>query len=256
MAHVRPAERPAVKRLRDLAERAAESGSGRLTNFLTPREAQIGSMIAASVGVSWDAWGGYPEAERRRGAFGSGDGPREDAGRRFGVCCLYAEAGKGFPPPGHGDYLGSVTGLGLERDRFGDILPDEAGAYVFVHEIMAPVLERDWMRAGRAPVRLRRVGAANPDRLPRPRLAERVVTLSSLRLDAFAAQAFGLSRTKALEPIRAGRAQLNFAPCEDPAASVEPGDVVSIRGLGRARVVAIEGESRSGRSFVRIGRYV
>lgn len=85
---------------------------------------------------------------------------------------------------------------------------------------------------------------------------EQKVTLQSLRLDAFLAHAFGMSRSKAVEPIRSGKVQLNHVLCVEPSQEIVEHDVVSLRGSGRARVMGIEGNSRSGRIFVRIGRYV
>lgn len=255
LIHVRQEERPLVQRLRDLAARGAENGRPVLTHFLTPRETRIAQMAAAAEGAPLLSWGGYDGAERMRGAFGAPDlAPNMDEG--FGVVCVRAAIGRGEAAPSHGDVLGALMNLGYQRDRMGDILVGEGDIYVFLEESAVGLVLRDWSRAGKAALRVERCTAPLPAQLPRPRMVERVVTVQSLRLDAFVGHAFGMSRTKALEPIRAGRVQLNFAVCMDPSEAVEPGDMVSVRGAGRAVVVATEGESRSGRIFVKIARYV
>lgn len=252
MAHFRPAERATVKRLVELAERAVETGYVQPTPFLTPREARIGEMAASRATTKAQMWGGFAQAERRR-VFFADYVPDRSA---FEVACILADAGAGGEPPAHGDYLGALLGLGLERDRFGDIVVAGCRAYIFATVAVIPVLLRDFVRAGRQTLSLRVLADDEELDLPAPTLEERVVTMQSLRLDAFVGQAFGMSRTKALEPIRGGRVQLNFAVCDDPAEEIAPGDVVSVRGQGRARVLAVLGQSKSGRSFVRLGRYV
>jgi RNA-binding protein YlmH len=46
---------------------------------------------------------------------------------------------------------------------------------------------------------------------------------------------------------------LNFAPLEKPDVQLEEGDLLSIRGFGRVRVLALEGESKKGRTRVQVG---
>ncbi len=215
----------------------------------------MAEMVAASEGVSVASFGGHSRAERARVMFGGAAGrPEDDDG--FGIVCVGASLAREEPPPSHGDVLGALMQLGFERDRMGDILIGGGEIYTFLEGPTAALVLRDWTRAGRAAVRPERRATPPESQLPAPRLAERVVTLQSLRLDAFVGHAFGMSRTKALEPIRAGRVQLNFAVCADPAQAIDPGDIVSVRGAGRAMVIAVEGESRSGRIFVKIGRYI
>jgi RNA-binding protein YlmH len=252
LMHVRPAERTAYKRLFELAQRSAAARHVQPTPFLTPREAELGEMAASRAGTRAHMWGGYRHAERRRILFAACP-PDTSA---YEVTCILADAGDGDEPPAHGDYLGSLLAIGLERDRFGDIVVTGCRAHIFVAASMASVLLRDYGRAGRRPLRLRTLDGREVTDLPAPVLQERVVTMQSLRLDAFVGHAFGMSRTKALEPIRAGKVQLNFTVCDDPSEEIAPGDIVSVRGLGRARILAAQGQSKSGRTFVRLGRYV
>lgn len=226
-----------------------------LTHFLTPREQRMADMVAAAEGVPTASFGGHPRAERVRVRFGEAES-RSPVDDDFGIVCVGASLARSEPTPSHGDVLGALMQLGYERDRMGDILVGDGEIYAFFEEPTAALVLRDWTRAGKTTLRPVRRVTPSESRLPTPRVVERVVTLQSMRLDAFVGHAFGMSRTKALEPIRAGRVQLNFAACLDPSEVIEPGDMVSVRGEGRAMVMAAEGESRSGRIFVRIGRYM
>ena len=75
-------------------------------------------------------------------------------------------------------------------------------------------------------------------------------TVQSPRLDAVLSGLFHLSRTQAAERIRAGDASLNYAECLRPDAEIRPGDVVSLRGYGKAEVKDLGGQSRKGRTYL------
>lgn len=253
--HFRPSEQILAKRFEEWATRARTSERLTVTDFLTPREAAIGVVVAAAEGVSWRTYGGHGAAERACGCFYEMRGPSPQESD-FAISCLRVIPGAGDPPPTHGDYLGSLLGQGIKRDRVGDIaFGVQGGVYVFCKTTIAPVILGNWVRAGRAAIRVSPVEIDAIEGIAAPVLTERVVTLQSLRLDALVGHAFGLSRTKALEPIRSGDVQLNFSVCTDPSEEIQSGDIVSLRGHGRARVLLAQGQSRSGRTFVRIGRY-
>jgi RNA-binding protein YlmH len=76
-----------------------------------------------------------------------------------------------------------------------------------------------------------------------------------MRLDAVLSAAFGLSRTKAAELISSGRVSLDHLPCLQPAKELSEGALLSVRGLGRVKLLEIGGVSKKGRVFVRIGLY-
>jgi len=83
----------------------------------------------------------------------------------------------------------------------------------------------------------------------------RTASVASLRLDAVTCAAFGLSRTKAAEAIAERRVSLDHQLCQQPAKAVSEGALLSVRGMGRARLLEVGGMSRKGRIFVRIGLY-
>ena len=255
--HFRPSEQILAKRFEEWASRVQNTGRLTVTDFLTPREAAIGALVAAAEGVSWRTFGGHSDAERVCGCFHEPalHSPQDND---FALACLQIIPIAANPSLSHGDLLGSLMGQGVRRDRIGDIVFGVKGgdAYVFCKTAIVPAILGGWERAGRTPIRVIPVEVGAHAEIAPPVLTERVVTMQSMRLDAFVGHAFGLSRTKALEPIRAGNVQLNFAVCSDPAESIAVCDIVSLRGKGRARVLQVQGESRSGRTFVRIGRYV
>jgi RNA-binding protein YlmH len=78
-------------------------------------------------------------------------------------------------------------------------------------------------------------------------LADKVAktdTVASLRLDAVLCAAFGLSRTKAAELITAGRVNLDYQLCIQPAKELNEGTLLSVRGMGRAKLLEVGGVSK------------
>ena len=81
-------------------------------------------------------------------------------------------------------------------------------------------------------------------------------TVASLRLDCVLAAGFSVSRGAAADLIRGGRTEINWMPCDKPDATVEQGDVLTVRGLGKCRLEEVGGQSRKGRTSVTMKRYL
>jgi RNA-binding protein YlmH len=144
--------------------------------------------------------------------------------------------------------------LGVERDTFGDIMAEaQPITLVCLPELSGYIIE-NLTKAGRAGVNVSAISLAE---LPARKedYSIKTDTVASLRVDAMLCAAFGLSRTKAAELIAAGRVNLNYELCLQPAKELEVGALLSVRGMGRAKLLETGGVSRKGRIFVKIGCY-
>jgi RNA-binding protein YlmH len=109
-------------------------------------------------------------------------------------------------------------------------------------------------KAGRVDVSVSEIGLNElPDK--QENLAVKTDTVASLRLDAVLCAAFGLPRSKSAQLISAGRVNVDHQPCLQPAKELSEGALLSVRGLGRVKLLEIGGESRKGRIFVSLGVY-
>ena len=77
-------------------------------------------------------------------------------------------------------------------------------------------------------------------------------TFKSPRLDSILAGAFGLSRGAASAAVAQGLVSVNYLPCEKPDRSVSPGDILSLRGRGKATVGDLGGKTRKDRQFITV----
>lgn len=240
-----------IGHMEDLANRAMKTGSA-FSRFLTPAEAQ---NVAAhfsrrrELALSFD--GGFDGAERVRAVFLNTDWGEYD---RDALLAALKISYRKQDVLGHRDILGALMGLGIERDTVGDIMVEgPSAALICLPEISGYIIE-NLTKAGRVGLTVSRITL---DELPvkTEDLCVKTDTVASLRFDALICAAFGLSRARAAEMISAGIVSLNHEPCLQSAREVEEGAVISVRGLGRARLLEVGGISRKGRIFVRIGLY-
>ena len=112
-----------------------------------------------------------------------------------------------------------------------------------------------WDSAGRVHLQLRDV-ALHELHIPQKKTKPIRDTVSSLRLDSVVSSGFSISRGKAAEAIESGRVQLNWAECRKCAAEVAQGDTISLRGLGKCVLEEVGNQTKKGRIFVSIKRYL
>ncbi|WP_027717359.1 RNA-binding protein [Desulfovirgula thermocuniculi] len=245
-------EREALARAYDLLLEVVRSRRPRVGDFYDPFLA--GRVLAALEkvpGVAARPDGGHAEAERVRVlVFPAGVEPRaEDWQLGF-----LAVEGR-WEGLTHRDFLGALLGLGLRREKVGDIYLHEGRAQIVLSAELLPAVASQLSRVGRFPVKVTPISREElcP---PPPQIKEVRAAVASLRLDAVAAAGFGVSRSRMAREITAGRVAVNWRLCQDASRHVKEGDVISARGRGRVKVFAVGGTTRSGRTSVILHRYV
>ncbi|KYP81830.1 RNA-binding protein [Ferroacidibacillus organovorans] len=239
-----------LKRMADLARRASQKGIWTLSAFGSPRETELARIAAKRESMSVHAYGGFPGAERVRVLFADAPDVAHDA---YEIACLTVTCSVQDHMT-HGQVLGSILGLGLNRDVLGDLLVTGNTAHVFCTEAIKPFLLSTLSRVGPHAVHVVEARESLVLQGTFENWEEHQFTVSSLRLDAFLAHAFSMSRSKAVEPIHAGLVQVNHRVRVDPAFTLREGDVISLRGFGRAKVIELAGTSKKGRLVIRAGR--
>ena len=155
----------------------------------------------------------------------------------------------------HRDLLGSLMALGLTRETLGDILVFPRWADVLATAPAAELLLSDWTDAGR--VRLHTAPLPLTQLTPSQEKTKEIRdTVSSLRLDSVLAVGFSLSRGKAAEAVTSGRVQVNWTDCQKPDRPVAQGDTLTLRGLGKCVLEEVGHQTKKGRVFVTLKRYL
>jgi RNA-binding protein YlmH len=240
-----------LKRGEDLARRCEQKNLLTHTGFLSPAERFALEHDPALRLSRMSFFGGFPDAERTMAFFLPEYLEAEDPSVSENVRCIRLTAA--FGEPGHRDYMGAILGMGVGREWVGDILVDGQRVYIVCQpSVLRHLLSIE--KVGRWGVKAEEVPLEEIPRRER-QTQERRFTVSSPRLDAVCAGMFRLSRSEAARQIEAGAVGLNYEECLKSDAQLREGDVVSLRGAGKARLAEIGGSSRKGRLFVSVDLY-
>jgi RNA-binding protein YlmH len=253
--HFHPDEKPFVDRAEEWIERSAQQHELKRTDFLDPRQAQILLALAnrnPDVNVRLD--GGYDQAERKRAIIGPDYRNLDDEAMGIGVLVVNGP-GQAQLELDHGDFLGALLGLGIKRDRIGDIHVHEHFCHIVVMDEIADYLNIHLRQVHRINVLTDVVPLAELN-IVVPKLEEMNLSVASMRLDGIASDVYRISRSKIMDPIRAGRCRVNWKSEEDPSKQLREGDVVSFKGLGRFKVLEMDGVTKKGRIRVKIGKFI
>ena len=145
-------------------------------------------------------------------------------------------------------------GMGIIREKLGDILVSPDSADLMVLDTVADFLLQSWNTAGRARLNVSEIEPGHLH-IPEVRYEERLDTVSSLRLDAVCATGFRMARGKAAALIESGRVQLNWRECTKPDRQVSAGDTVYARGFGKFELTEIGGLTKKGRIPITVKCY-
>ena len=224
------------------------------TCFLSPRELELARYLFGEE-EGLHSFGGYPDAERKMLVY-LPDYLEEDSlyWEDSPVVCLRASFYQG-DSPSHRDFLGALMGAGIARETVGDICVGTDTCDFFVTREIAPYILQNFLSAGRAKLHLEQVPLTEAS-IPEPEVKEIKDTLASLRLDSVISSGFRIGRSLAAQYVSSGKAAIDGLPCEKPDKAVSEGSKISVRGLGKIKLAAVNGQTKKGRISVVIHRYV
>lgn len=224
------------------------------TCFLTLRELDMTRYLFGRPDGLY-AFGGYGGAERQmlvylpeyleESALTEEDSP---------VVCLRATFYEA-DAPSHRDFLGALMGAGIAREAVGDICVGKGSCDFFVTAEIAPYILQNFTGAGRTKLHLEQISLSDVQ-VPEPETKQIRDTLASLRLDSVISAGFRIGRSAAAQHVIAGKAAIDGLPCEKPDKAVDEGAKISVRGLGKIKLRAVNGQTKKGRISVVIDRYV
>ena len=232
-------DRLLLAKVLDRAAQAEERNIPACTDFLSPQQQMMAGDLLRLAGIPETAWlrqGGYQGAERNILLFLPDWMEPETA--EPPLRCLRAA----FRPDdrlNHRDILGSLMGMGIVREKVGDILVSPESADLIVLDKLT----------------VTEIPAAHLH-IPEVRCEEVRDTVSSLRLDAVCSTGFRMARGKAVDMISSGHVQVNWRPCTKADKLLTEGDTVSARGFGKFQLAAVGGVTKKGRTAIVVKRYI
>lgn len=156
----------------------------------------------------------------------------------------------------HRNYLGAIVKVGIDRAKIGDIIVLDEGADIIVKKETLQILINELK--GLTRFENSKFETANIEDLRKQQIKveEISIIVPSLRLDNFVSDLSKTSRSKAVQIIDNERVFINGQNEKKPSKQIKMGDILTIRGKGRFIIKEISGTTRSGRSVVKIEKYV
>lgn len=241
-------ERLAAAKAIDRLELAKKTYTPEFTIFMDPYKAYSIKDMLLNNDCNIMVYGGYEECERvKLGFFPEFTEPSVE---EFPVNAVEISYNTQFSKTlTHRDFLGSILGLGITREKTGDIIIEEGRAVVFVDSDIADYIVVNLERVGHTKVRVRLLEGFKP----KPKeVQEKRLTVASLRIDALLSGALNISRGKAADLIKGEKAFVNWKKIISVSHIVKENDVVTLRGVGRVKINEIMGITKKDRILINV----
>ena len=242
---------------REVAEKLLQSISfvenrNTVTKFLTNFEQIVLSQIVAYNYSDFkvEFFGGFDDAERKKAKIISNEYYDVD----YDIVCLKAKFNNKFNKVEHRNILGAVHNLGINFNRFGDIIVLENEVYVFVDEEIADVIAMEFTKAGRVKLNFERINLT--DVSIEKKYEDFEIGSSSLRLDSLVAKITNKSRSKVKEFLEQDFIKLNHVIVRNGEKNCALEDVISIRKHGRFVVKEYKQNKKSLKFRITISKLV
>lgn len=154
----------------------------------------------------------------------------------------------------HRDYLGALMNLGIKRDTIDDIICGDNVAYIFCIRTVAQFIINELLTVKHTTVEAKEVDPNECD--IEPQIEQTKVNVASERLDVIIAGVYGFSRNMANRLVMAERVSIDGKVVTNNSVNLKTGNKVSVRRYGKFIYEGIDGTSKKGRLYVKIGKYI
>lgn len=250
--HFRPEEKDFIDQVLNWRNFVETAYTPKITDFIDPREQHIMKLIIGEHSdVKCDFFGGSNASERKRALIMPDYGIANI--ENFQINLLEIDYPKKFVTIEHPQVLGSLMSLGLKRSKFGDILIADKRIQFFVCQDVTDYIMVQLQSIGKATVHLNKLmieSALSTNEV----WEEDSITVSSLRLDTAISGIHHLSRQKSQLMIQQGLVKVNWTIIENPSFECQEGDMISVRGFGRVKILIIEGKTKKDKWRIIVGK--
>lgn len=236
------------------AESVLRNHDTKYTDFLTPHEAQaVCEVLDRIADIGYLVSGGYEAAERK--IIIIFPDYLEESMVDIPLALLEIRSTSNFDQLDHRDYLGSIMGMGLKREKIGDLLIHGSICQCILHNNLKDYILFQLSKVGRTSVQVKELELC--EIIP-PKIEYKTIVgnVASLRLDAVLSLAFKMARGEAQNLIAKDRVSINWGSITKPSYEVDEDDVISVKGKGRVIVASIEGKTKSDRTVIKLYKHI
>lgn len=229
-------------RFKELSTRSQNRNIYTYSDFLNMHEQ---TLLHQEIKFGFTLYGGYEDAERKIVCFGDENDFGYSPQPPLAILLVAPLSAKFSDDLTHRDFLGSILGLGIKRETLGDIIISNNKGYVICLDSIASYIIDNLTKVRHTSVYCEKCDSLPTDALPEP--TEKMVIVSSLRLDGIISAVYNLSRSKSSALIDGERVFINGKLTTNNSVPLKENDIISVRGQGRFRFKEISGDTRKGR---------
>ncbi len=240
-----------IARVNDAINISTNRNVPKFLGFLTPSQAQIAFANVKNHNLVF--YGGYEGAERTilgiLPEYLSGDLSI------FPITAVVFSFSEKYKVT-HRDVLGTLMSCGIERSKIGDILITNNSAFVFMFKDIAEYVSEQITAIGRVGVKNALSDPKDIDNiLPKKNTEQVSFTVSSARIDAVVGGLTGFSRSKAALYISEGLVFMDSFTVLKPTKQVAEGSIITVRGVGKFKIIQTGTFSKKGREIIKAEKY-
>lgn len=242
-------------RLLDLAQKAYHQNIYTYSNFLSLSELSTFEEFKSETSyIQHERFGGNPLCERQIIRFGSEEVFGYEGDFPIHVIKITPLIEKFSDSFTHRDFLGALMHLGIERDTLGDILLKEKTAYLFCLASISDYICKELTKVKHTNVKCEITNFDIP--ALKPTLVDEEFPVASLRLDAIISHLIKCSRSESFKLFEEKRVSLNGKITGRNSMLLKEGDIFSVKGYGKFIFISCKGQTKKGKIFIHIKRYV
>lgn len=242
------------KRLIELSNLSYKRDIVTFSDFLNLNELNILHTTPKDLFPSrYETYGGYEPAERQMVAF-LPDALYYDYQYPISVLRISPANRKFAEELTHRDFLGGILHLGIERSCLGDLLVEDSVCHVFATDTMADFICEQLTRIRHTVVKTEKIDGESFSFTPRLETVKG--TVASVRLDTVLSVAFPLSRSRMTGLVEGGKVFVNGKLITSNGYRLKEGDIISVRGMGKLVYQGALSETKKGRQYIQVGKYI
>ena len=155
----------------------------------------------------------------------------------------------------HREILGSLFGLNITNEMFGDIIIDNNKYYIIIVDTIYDLVSNYLNMIGKHPIKLKEV---SPETIQNYQKQYEDINLivTSLRIDNLISKLIGTSRDNIKKRFQNDEIILNYEVCHKLNYTLKPNDVFSIKKNGKYKYIGITKTSKKGNYIIKCQKYL
>lgn len=155
----------------------------------------------------------------------------------------------------HQSIMGSLYGLNIDSELFGDIIIADNHYYIMVVDTIYNLIIKEYNMVGKSHIKLKETPLEVLDNYHR-KYSEIEIIVSSLRIDTIISRLINTSREAIKKKFNDGEIILNYEPCHKTDYQLHENDIFSIRRYGKYRFGGIVNQSKKGNYIIKCYKYI